>query len=311
MVDHVLETALAEREQLRDHAHVVLRRVDCEPFHRLVDFPVDVPGDDLRLAHGELEAFAAHQLDENRELQLATSLHLPRIRSLRGQHAQRDVSDELLLEPRQNHAGGEARAVLSSERRRVDADRHRETRLVHSDHGQRARIVGIGKRLADRDLGNAGDRDQLARSRLLGLDTVERFRDVELGDLHAHDLPVGAAPGDLLALANRPFADPAEREPTQIRRGVEVRDVRLQRVPLLVGRRGDPRHQDVEERAKVVGELVRIETGATGPRVGVDDRELDLALVGIEIEEELVHLVDDVLDARIRPVDLVDDEDHR
>jgi len=63
---------------------------------------------------------------------------------------------------------------------RVDADRHGETRLVHSDHGQRARIVGIGKRLADRDLRNACDRNQLARSRLLGLDTVERFRHVEL-----------------------------------------------------------------------------------------------------------------------------------
>ena len=85
----------------------------------------------------------------------------------------------------------------------------------------------------------------------------------------------------------------------------------LQRMSLLVGRRGNPRHQHVEERAEVLGEIIRIETGATGPRVGVDDRELDLTLVGIEIEEELVHLVHDVLDASIRPVDLVDDEDHR
>ena len=74
---------------------------------------------------------------------------------------------------------------------------------------------------------------------------------------------------------------------------------------------GNPLHQHVEERLEVVGELVRIETGAAGARVGVDDRELDLALVGVEIEEELVHLVHDLLDPRVRPVDLVDDEDHR
>ena len=54
-----------------------------------------------------------------------------------------------------------------------------------------------------------------------------------------------------------------------------------------------------------------VERRAAGLRVAVDDRELDLALVGVEVEEELVHLVDDRLDPRVRPVDLVDDEDHR
>ena len=41
-----------------------------------------------------------------------------------------------------------------------------------------------------------------------------------------------------------------------------------------------------------------------------DDRKLDLALVGVEVEEELVDLVHDLLDPRVGPVDLVDDEDH-
>ena len=48
-----------------------------------------------------------------------------------------------------------------------------------------------------------------------------------------------------------------------------------------------------------------------GPRVAVDDRELDLLLVGVEVEEQLVDLVDHLGDARVGPVDLVDDEDHR
>ncbi len=46
-------------------------------------------------------------------------------------------------------------------------------------------------------------------------------------------------------------------------------------------------------------------------RIRVDDREVDLRLVGVEIEEELVDLVDDVRRARVRPVDLVDDEHDR
>ena len=51
--------------------------------------------------------------------------------------------------------------------------------------------------------------------------------------------------------------------------------------------------------------------GVPGPRIAVDDRELDLRLVRVEIQEELVDLVDDLLRARVGAVDLVDYEHDR
>ena len=60
---------------------------------------------------------------------------------------------------------------------------------------------------------------------------------------------------------------------------------------------------------EVVRELVAREPGPTRARVRVDDREVDLRLVGVEVEEELVDLVHDLLGARVVAVDLVDDED--
>ena len=87
--------------------------------------------------------------------------------------------------------------------------------------------------------------------------------------------------------------------------------MRLERVALLVGRRRDSREQRFEERMQVLRELIRLEAGTACSRVGVDDRKFDLALVCVEVEEERVHLVDDFRDARVRPVDLVDDEDQR
>ena len=53
-----------------------------------------------------------------------------------------------------------------------------------------------------------------------------------------------------------------------------------------------------------------VSPGPPRSRVAVDDRELDLALVRVEIEEQLVHLVDDLGDPRVGAVDLVDDEQH-
>ena len=51
--------------------------------------------------------------------------------------------------------------------------------------------------------------------------------------------------------------------------------------------------------------------GLPGLGLAVDDREVDLLLGGVEVEEQLVGLVDDLGDAGVGTVDLVDDEDDR
>jgi hypothetical protein len=51
--------------------------------------------------------------------------------------------------------------------------------------------------------------------------------------------------------------------------------------------------------------------GGSGPRARVEHGELELLLAGIEVDEQIVDLVQDLLNARIRPVDLVDDDDRR
>ncbi len=48
-----------------------------------------------------------------------------------------------------------------------------------------------------------------------------------------------------------------------------------------------------------------------GLRIGIDDRELDLLLGGVQVEEQLKHLVLHLRDAGVGPVHLVDDEDDR
>ena len=76
-----------------------------------LDLAVDDARDDLGLAHGELEGLAAHELDEDRQLQLATALDLPRVGALRLQHADGDVADQLGLEALLDLVGGELGAA--------------------------------------------------------------------------------------------------------------------------------------------------------------------------------------------------------
>ena len=143
---------------------------------------------------------------------------------------------------------------------------------------------------------------------LVGVDPLERLGDREVRDLDALDRAVGAAPRRLLVALDGALEDAADREAAEVGRRVEVGHERLQRVALLVRGRRDRRDDRVEQRPERLAVHVGVERRLAGARVAVDDREVDLALVGIEIEEQLVDLVDDLGDARIRAVDLVDHE---
>ena len=50
--------------------------------------------------------------------------------------------------------------------------------------------------------------------------------------------------------------------------------------------------------------------GPAGAGVGEQDGEVDLVLVGVEVEEELLHLVDHLVDPGVGPVHLVDHQHH-
>src|SRR4029079_12255501 len=109
-----------------------------------------------------------------------------------------------------------------------------------------------------RPLRTARGRDALARPGLVRLDPVERLGDVELGHLRAVDRAVDAAPADLLTLAHRAVRDPADREPAGVRRCVEGRDARLERMALLERRRGDGAQERLEERFERLFQAGRI-----------------------------------------------------
>ncbi len=315
VVGHVLHASLARRQQLGDRADVLLGHVDRQALDGLVALAVDLALDHVRLSDRQLEALPAHHLDEHRQLQLAAPLHLVGVRPLGVLDAQRHVADELLVQARADLAGGELVAVFARQRRGVDAERDRHRGLVDGDHRQRARVAEIGERLADRHLGDPRHGDDLPRAGLGRVDAVERVGDVQLGDCRALDRAVGAAPGDLLALADVAVAHAADRQAPDVRRGVEVGHERLQRVLGVVRRRGDALEQQVQQRREVLlfnrMPGVVVQRGHASLCVAVDDRELDLVLVGVEVEEQLVDLVDDLGDARVGAVDLVDDEDHR
>ena len=172
-------------------------------------------------------------------------------------------------------------------------------------------IVGIREGLADRDLRDPRHRADLTGTGLVGLDPVQGLGDVELGDLGSFDRAVGPAPCHGVAPAELTVADAAERQPPDVRRRIEVRHEGLQRRALVVPGSGHVLEQRLEQRRQRRLERVGCAPARSRPRVREQDREPDLVLVRVQIQEELLDLMDDLGRPGVATVDLVDDEDDR
>ena len=92
---------------------------------------------------------------------------------------------------------------------------------------------------------------------------------------------------------------------------IEVGDEHLQRRIGIAPRRRHAVDDGVEERPQVLARLADAHARGPCPGARIDHRELDLLLVRVEVDEEVVDLVQDLLRARVRPVDLVDDHERR
>ena len=128
---------------------------------------VDLAGQHLRLADRELEAFAPHQLDEHRQLQLAAALHLPGVGRAVGSTRSETLPTSSRVEPFLDLAGGQP--VPS-----VPASGLVLMPIVTDSEGSSTAVTGSGRGSSGSAIvspivtsGKAGERDDLARSRLL------------------------------------------------------------------------------------------------------------------------------------------------
>ena len=100
-------------------------------------------------------------------------------------------------------------------------------------------------------------------------------------------------------------------EPADVVVPVEHGDPELQphgRVEAGRRHRGQDR---LEQRLQRLALDLEVGGGRARPGVGVEDRELELVLGGLQVDEQVVDLVQDLGRARVRAVDLVDDHDRR
>src|SRR5208282_1962144 len=297
--------ALARREHLRDHADTFRRNVDHQHLHRLEDLTAGLLGDDGRLRDLHLVAFAAHGLDNHRQLQFAAAHHAPGVgRQLldAGAHiAPRFEFDSFAQLPR-----GDKISFAARPWRIVHREGHRHGRLVDANRRQRTRVLEVGDRFTDRDVLDARHDHYLARTGGFSFDAREPLPSVDVGDLADQRLAVAPAKRIVLRRRHRAGDDSADREAADVIVVVDIIDLELQRRFRIDFGTGQVRDDRVEQRDQVFARDVEPERCGAGARLRIEHWKIELAFARAEVDEEIVHLVENLGCTRVGAIDLVD-----
>ena len=317
---HVGEIAPARAQRFHHRALVRVFDVDRELLERLALHAVDFAHHDARPRHRQLEAFAAHVFDQDREMQFAAARDQERIGVARLLDAQRHVGQHFLGEAIAQVARRHVLAFAAGERRRVDLEVHRQRRLVDQDRRQRFRGVDRRERRADRQFLDTRHQHDVADFRRLNWHALHALERKQLANLRLlRHFALGQRSvqhRDFLPRGDAPAADAADAEPADVARIVERGNLQLERPVGIADRRGNVLDHGLEQRSHVRAlwghaglRDIDVHRRPAIQRGRVDDREVELILARPELVEQLEGLVDDPLRTRAGAIDLVDHDD--
>ena len=312
---HLLELGLARAELFDDRADILLRHVRHELFHRfheialLVALHEHARGRDLKLI-----AFAAHRLDEDRERHFAAAGDVEAVgAALDVRDAQGNVLERFAVKTVADLAAGDKLALAPGERGVVDGKRHFHRRRGDLHERQRLDRADGADRVADGDVADAAHGDDVARRGFRHGDLGKAAEFVERNGFRPARHGVRrmvVAHGDLLVLADRaalnaPDGDAAD-ELVIVQRG----NKHLEGRGGVLRRFGDILEDRVEQRLKIGARHVRRIGRRSLAARAEQHRGIKLLVRGVEIHQQLQHLVHDLVNALVGAVDLVDDDDH-
>src|SRR5471032_234052 len=307
---HVLQVAATTAQLFHDAALVGFFNVHRQLLERLVAHAIDHFEHHARTRHGQLETFATHVFDQNRQVQLAAAGHFEDGVVVGRCHAQRDVGFQFAVQTVAQLARGDELAFAAGQWRVVDHEVHGQGRLVDGQHFQRVRSVRLANGRTDADLVDTVDQHDVAGD---GFIDDHAFQALEVQHLVDAALDRGrirtVQDDDVLARFDTAARDTANADLADVGRVVQRGDLHLQRTVRIVVTRWHVLEDGFEQRGHVAFTHFRVQRSVAVQRRSVDDREVQLLVGGAQLVEQFEGLVDGPLGARARTIDLVDDDD--
>ena len=241
-------------------------------------------------------------------MHLATAHDTERIGGGRVLHLQSDVLQQLLLQAVTDLAAGDELALTASQGAVVDGKGHLDGRVVDLDEGQRLHLGGAAQGVADGDVGQAGECDDIACGDVVAGLTAVGLEVIQLGQAAAH-LQVGVVPvadDDFLAHLGHAVLDAADADAAHELVVVHGGHQHLERSRGVALGRLDGAQQGIEQGDQIGAGDIRIQAGSALTAAAEQHGAVQLLIGSAQIHQQVEHFVDDFLDAGIGTVDLVD-----
>src|SRR5471032_2770421 len=307
---HVLQVATTTAQFFHHAALVDFFNVDRQVFKRLVTHAIDHFEHYAWTRYSQLEAFATHVFDQNRQVQLAAARYFKDRVVVGRRYAQSNVGFQFFFQTVTQLTRGHELAFAASQWRVVDHEVHGQGRLVDGQHRQRFRGVQCAQGRTDTDFVDTVDQNDVAGD---GFVDDHAFQALEVQHLVDAALDRGrirtVQDDEVLARFDTAARDTANADLADVGRVVQRGDLHLQRTVRIVVTRWHVLEDGFEQRGHVAFTHFRVQRSVAVQRRSVDDREVQLLVGGAQLVEQFEGLVDGPLGARARTIDLVDDDD--
>ena len=311
---HLHQVALPGAHLLDDRAHAVGGHVGHQPLDGLAADAVDLLVEHPGRRHLELVALPAHGFNQDGQVHFAPAGYVEGVHSsVDLRDPERHVLQRLPEQPVPDLAGGDELALPAAEGGVVDGEGH-----LHGGGGNLYKGQGLGtgggaNGIPDGDVPDAAHGNNAAGGGLgdgLLAQAVKFVNADGLGLLGGGASVVVVAHRDFLVLLDGSPLNAAHGDAPHELVVVDGTDQHLEgRLHIGLGG-GDVVEDGFEEGLQVRAQILGV-VGADAPSGGAEEHgAVQLLIGGVQIDEQVAALVDDLIDPLVGPVDLVDHHDH-
>ncbi len=213
---------------------------------------------------------------------------------------------QLFVQTVKNLTRGNVLTFFTTERRGVNAEEHGNGRLIDGQRRQRFNILRIADGVRDIQLAQTGDRDDIARFSDVALDTLQTQMGQNFTDFTITGFAFAINDSDLLVRLHFTALDAADADDANVVVVVQLGDLHLQRAIKVNVRCRYAIDDSLIQRSHILSHIFVIQTRNTVQRGSVNDREVQLFVGSIKVNEQVEYLINNPVRARARTVNFVD-----
>ena len=303
---HVFQVAFTFAQRLHYRTLMLFFNVQSHVFIRLLFTTVDFTEDNFRTGYRQFETFTTHVFDQNRQVQFATTRNAERIGVFGFFYAQRNVVYQFFVQTIQDLTRRYELTFFTAERRGVNAEEHRNGRLINGECRQRFNVLRVANGVRNVQFAKARDRNDIASFRQIGFDTFQTEVAQHFTDFRVAGFAFAIDDSDLLVRLHFTALDAANADNANIAVVIELRNLHLERTVKVNVRRRNVVNNRLIQRGHVFRHIFVVQTRDTVQRRSVNDREVQLLVGRVEVNEQIEYLIHNPIRTRARAVNFVD-----